>query len=160
MKRIVITFGMFLAMVSAVLAAEPHPLVGSWKLTAVQVNGQWQEIPEEVTQLKHITDSHFMWVQFRTEEKQILSAGGGRVALDKDKFTETVDHGLGSVTSLLGQNLTFTFKLDGDQFVQSGKLGGGTLVEKYVRLQPEQRKTATASDSSAAKQEAGAGSAN
>jgi hypothetical protein len=127
------------------VAAEPHPLVGTWKRVAGRdsKDGEWQPLPAEITMLKHITPTHVSWAVFTNENKQIVAAMGGTVEMDGDKYIESVDHALGNVLTLLGQKQHFTWKVNGNEFIQAGTLSNGVyLEERFERVLPPGKKTA------------------
>jgi hypothetical protein len=121
------------------VAAEPHPLVGTWKKIAGRESkdGEWRNFPSEVTMLKHITGTHISWTIFRNDSKEIIAAMGGSVSIDGDKYTENVEHGLGSVMELLGKKQEFTWKIESDKFTQAGTLSNGVYIEeRFERVPP------------------------
>jgi len=124
----------------AALGTTPHPLVGTWrKLKERQSrDGEWQDMPNEITMLKHITPTHVSWAVFRKDTNEILAAMGGRVQMDRENYTEVVEHGLGPILNLLGQRQPFTWKIAGNQFTQAGTLSNGAYLEEiFERVTPE-----------------------
>ena len=115
-------------------------LLGSWSLVARKAffagdSAEWVETPSNVTQLKHITPTHFSWVRFDMEAGSMVGAGGGTYSMDEDKYVELVQYVFGDIsTLLLGKKQEFTWKIEGDTFHQSGRLSDGLYIEeKYVR---------------------------
>ena len=124
------------------LAAEPHPLVGTWKKVAGRASkdGEWQDHPNEITMLKHITGTHVSWAVFRNDSKEILAAMGGSVELDGDNYIETTEHGLGAIMNLLGEKQRFTWKIEGNKFTQAGTLSNGVYIEElFERVTPKKK---------------------
>jgi hypothetical protein len=107
-----------------------HPLLGTWKQVSVNYTGQWQDAPSQVTMYKHVTDSHFNWVQYNNQTKQIVAGAGGRCAATDDAYIEHIEYALGSVSTLLGQKQEFKWKLDGNKWHMSGTLSNGQRIEE------------------------------
>ena len=141
-KRIALLLIILFGLTASGFAAEPHPLVGTWKKVAGRVNkdGEWQDAPAETTMLKHITGTHVSWSIFQNDSKEINAAMGGVVSIDGDKYTETVEHGLGPVMNLLGQKQEFTWKIEGNKFTQAGTLSNGVYIEeRFERVAPQKK---------------------
>ena len=134
-----ITLATLFWLLSTMLAAgaEPHPLVGTWKKVAGRQSkdGAWVDQPAGLTMLKHITPTHVTWTVFRDESKEIEAAMGGSVEMDDKNYSETVEHGLGPVMSLLGKKQAFTWKIENNVFIQVGTLSNGVYIEeRFERL--------------------------
>ena len=123
-------------------AAEPHPLVGTWKKVAGRESkdGEWRDAPGEITMLKHITGTHVSWAIFRNDSKEIIAAMGGSVSIVGDKYIEIVEHGLGPIMELLGKKQDFTWKIEGNKFTQVGTLSNGVYIEEQFERVPPQKK--------------------
>ncbi len=141
-KRIALVLIILFASTASGFAAEPHPLVGTWKKVAGRESrdGEWRDTPDEMTMLKHITGTHVSWAIFRNDSKQIIAAMGGSVSIVGDKYTETVEHGLGSIMNLLGKKQDFTWKIEDNKFTQAGTLSNGVYIEERFERVPSQKK--------------------
>ena len=131
-----------IAATATVSAADPHPLVGTWKKVSGRQSkdGAWEDFPKEVTMLKHITGTHVSWAVFRNDSKEIGAAMGGSISISADKYTESVDHALGAVMELLGKKQEFTWKIDGNIFTQAGTLSNGVYIEERFERVPAEKK--------------------
>src|SRR4051794_23847602 len=78
------------------IARPENKLVGTWKLVSAKYNGQEAKFPEEMTMLKHVTPTQFMWATFDKDGK-VDSALGGPYTLKGNKYEETPEYGLGNV---------------------------------------------------------------
>ncbi len=88
--------------------------------------------------LKHITGTHVSWAIFQNDSREILAAMGGSVEINEDKYIETVEHGLGDITNLLGEKQLFTWKIEGNKFTQAGTLSNGVYIEElFERVMPK-----------------------
>ena len=141
-KRIAFALIVLLHSTAVGSAADPHPLIGTWKKVAGRESkdGEWQNLPNEITMLKHITGTHVSWAVFRNDTKEILAAMGGSVSIDGDKYIETVEHGLGNILTLLGQKQNFTWKIESNKFTQAGTLSNGVYLEEQFERVPPQKK--------------------
>ena len=141
-KRIALALLILFSSTAVSLAAEPHPLVGTWKKVAGRTSkdGPWQDAAEQITMLKHITGTHVSWAIFQNDSKEILAAMGGSVVIDGNKYIETVEHGLGPIMNLLGEKQRFTWKIEGNKFTQAGTLSNGVYIEElFERVTPNKK---------------------
>jgi hypothetical protein len=124
-------------------AAEPHPLVGTWKRVAARYSesDDWKDATNEVTTLKHITGSHFSFIAFKSDTKEVVNAFGGTVTIEGEKYIETVDYGPKEMLQLLdGKQQVFDWKIDGKLFTQSGTLSFGQYIgERWQRVTAEDK---------------------
>jgi hypothetical protein len=141
-RHFVLLLALLFASTATVFAADPHPLVGTWKKVSGRESkdGEWQDFPKEITMLKHITGTHVSWSAFRNDSKEIVAAMGGVISISDDKYIESVDHGFGAVLELLGKKQNFTWKIDGNIFTQAGTLSNGVYIEeRFERVPPEKK---------------------
>ena len=141
-RQFVLTLAVLIASTATVSAADPHPLVGTWKKVSGRESkdGEWQDFPKEITMLKHITGTHVSWSAFRTDSKEIFAAMGGTISISEDKYIESVDHGVGAVFQLLGNKQNFTWKIEGNIFTQAGTLSNGVYIEERFERVPGEKK--------------------
>lgn len=89
-----------------------------------QKNGtarDYQKLPEGVEMTKFVTGGRFVWVI--VQNGRVISAAGGKCAVDKDMYSESIDysHGEGNA-ALVGKTFDFTWKIDGDTWLHTGTL--------------------------------------
>jgi hypothetical protein len=105
-------------------------LVGTWVL--VGKPGQVTEPPKSGGMLKFITGKHWCITQADPKTGKVTLHHGGTYTLDGDKYVETVEYANESTISMLRQKLTFTVKVDGDTYTQTGV--GNPYTQVWKRL--------------------------
>jgi WD40 repeat protein len=108
------------------------PLLGTWRLVSYKYGtnqSDFTDFPQTERRLKHITDTHFTWVQFDTASKRVSGAAGGTYSLSGNTYTESIDFGL-EMDPYLGQKHVFSVKVDDDKLYQSGSLADGLKIEE------------------------------
>jgi hypothetical protein len=117
-------------------ARTENKLVGTWKQVKAKFGGRESKIPEGTTQLKHITPTHFMFVDFDKDGK-FIDAFGGPYTLKGEKYEETLDYGFGDVfKALKGKPQLFECKVEGNKWYHNGTLSSGmTIEEVWVRVE-------------------------
>ncbi len=116
------------------------PLQGAWRLVAGKYGDatEFQKASPKETMIKLVTDTHFTWVRFDSETKEVSHAAGGKCTVSGDKYTEYIEYGVGAVMQLKGEKQTFTWKLEGDRWHQSGTLSNGAKLEEiFERVKKE-----------------------
>ena len=78
----------------AVASAE-NKLVGTWKQVKAKFGGKEHKIPEGTTQFKHITPTHFMFVDI-DKDGNVFDSLGGPYTLKGAKYEETPEYGGGT----------------------------------------------------------------
>ena len=119
-------------------ARTENKLVGTWKQVKAKFRGNEVKIPEGTTQLKHITPTHFMFVDFDKDGK-FIDAFGGPYTLKGEKYEETLEYGVGDVfKALKGKPQSFECKVEGAKWYHNGTLTNGlTLEEVWERVEPK-----------------------
>jgi hypothetical protein len=119
-------------------ARTENKLVGTWKQVKGKFNGKEHKIPEGTTQLKHITSTHFMFIDFDKDGK-VFFALGGPYTLKGEKYEETPEYGVGEVLQTLkGKPQSFECKVEGNKWYHNGTLSNGlTLEEVWERVDPK-----------------------
>jgi hypothetical protein len=111
-------------------ASAENKLVGTWKQVKARFGGQEHKIPEGTTQLKHITQTHFMFVDFDKDGK-FIDAFGGPYTLKGEKYEETLEYGVGEVFKMLkGKPQSFECKVEGARWYHNGALSNGLTIEE------------------------------
>jgi hypothetical protein len=111
-------------------------LVGTWKLVTAKYGGKEHKFPEGATTLKHVTPTQFMWVSYDKDGQAWRTAGGG-YTVKETAYEETPEYGMSSDFRIIkGKAQTFTWKLDGDRWLHTGKLSNGlTIDEVWERVE-------------------------
>jgi len=117
-------------------ARTENKLVGTWKQVKAKFGGRESKIPEGTMQLKHITPTHFMFVDFDKDGK-FIDAFGGPYTLKGEKYEETLEYGFGDVfKTLKGKPQLFECKVEGNKWYHNGTLSSGmTIEEVWVRVE-------------------------
>jgi hypothetical protein len=144
-----IAFRLLTAVVLLVVAAAPgradepngsapaeNKLVGTWKLVTAKYGGKEHTFPEGTTTLKHVTPTQFMWVSYDKDGKAWRTAGGG-YTIKETVYEETPEYGMSSDFRIIkGKLHAFTWKLDGNKWLHTGKLSNGlTIDEVWERVE-------------------------
>jgi hypothetical protein len=99
--------------------AKSHKLVGTWKMGS-----------DDVTTIKHVTPTQFMWATYDKDGK-VTRAAGGPYTLKGEIYEETPEYGLGSDFEFLkGKTQTFKWKVEGNKWYHSGKLSNGYAIDE------------------------------
>jgi hypothetical protein len=119
-------------------AMTENKLVGTWKQVKAKFRGNDVKIPEGTTQLKHVTPTHFMFVDFDKDGK-FIDAFGGPYTLKGEKYEETLEYGVGDVFKILkGKPQSFECKVEGNKWYHNGTLSNGlTIEEVWERVEPK-----------------------
>ena len=114
-------------------------LIGTWKMTAMKVNGEDNDLPDTSVTYKHVTPGGFTWLSYDKGTGKMFRAGGGTYTLVGDAYTETIVYGMGDdFDGIRNASHPFTCRVEGDTWHHTGKLAGGTaLDERWVRVKPE-----------------------
>jgi hypothetical protein len=111
-------------------ARTENKLVGTWKQVKAKFGGKEQQMSGETTQLKHITPTHFMFVDFDKDGK-FIDAFGGPYTLKGEKYEETLEYGVGEVFKMLkGKPQPFECKVEGNKWYHNGTLSNGLTIEE------------------------------
>jgi len=106
----------------------------------IQLDGTWelasgQPLPEGARDIKIICGGHFIFVAYDTENGKPLYTGGGTYILNGSSYTEHMDFASDQLSALVGKDQSFTVKVNGDTFTQTGTLSNGkALSEIWQRV--------------------------
>jgi hypothetical protein len=104
-------------------------LDGTWELLS------GQPLPKGGRDIKILSEGHFMFAAYDTNSGQPFYAAGGTYILNGSSYTEHMDFASDKIAGLVGNDQSFTVKLDGDTFTQRGTLTNGKpLSEVWKRL--------------------------
>jgi hypothetical protein len=113
-------------------------LVGTWKQIKARFGGKAHNIPDGTVQLKHITQTHYMFVDI-DKDGNIVDARGGPYTLKGEMFESTPEYGISEAfKALKGKPQVFQCKVEGDKWYHSGTLTNGlTIEEVWERVAPK-----------------------
>ena len=106
--------------------------MGTWQLASFKYGAaspKFIDFPTSQRRLKLITETHFTWSQFATNNGKVLTMGGGSYSLTGNTYTESIDFGLG-MDRYISEKHAFTIRIDGDKFFLSGSLADGLKIEE------------------------------
>jgi len=110
-------------------------IVGTWKLESADYSGQSKATG--TIQIKMISKSRYLWVEYDPAKNKTLGSGAGSYVLNGNSYTEHVElldvSGQGDAS--VGKDLTFTVKIEGDTLTQTGKIGQIDLKETWKRME-------------------------
>jgi len=108
-----------------------------------QLDGTWellsgQPLPKGARDIKILSGGRFMFAAYDTQTGKPLYAAGGTYSLDGSSYTEHMDFASEKIAAgLIGKDQSFTVKMSGDEFTQTGTLSNGKpLSEVWKRLKP------------------------
>lgn len=104
-------------------------LQGAWVLTE-----KGGENPNDlgINMIKILSENHFMFAFYHEATQSFFSAGGGTYTLQDGRYTETIlfhtiDPGL------IGRQVSFDCRLEGDKWYHTGNINGGELNEVFSK---------------------------
>jgi len=118
-----------LVLTSLVCNAQKINVEGTWKI----IGSGGQAIPENFSQIKLITPTHFMWV-ITDNEGNIFNGAGGTYTLDNDVYTENITKGLPGMKNFLGKKATYKVKITGKKMTITGKLEDIEVNEVWEKI--------------------------
>jgi hypothetical protein len=119
-------------------ASAVNQLVGTWKMVKAKFGGKEFKIPEGTRQFKHITPTHYMFVDI-DKDGNVFDARGGPYTLKGETFESTPEYGVSEVfRDLKGKRQSFVCKVEGDKWYHNGTLSNGlTIEEVWERVAPK-----------------------
>jgi hypothetical protein len=129
------SFLLFLLLVTATISfAQRNSLVGTWKLVSSKttMNDSTTVNENKGETMKIITPTHFALLS-KDADGTLQYAGGGRVVMDNNSYTETVEYF--SDKSMLNQKAVFTYKMEGAKCHFNGSIGAVKIDEVWQRVQ-------------------------
>ncbi|HPR74347.1 MAG TPA: hypothetical protein PLX41_11880 [Bacteroidales bacterium] len=109
-----------------------NPIEGTWELKMYKYGysaSAFSKPPDNITRIKYITDTHFIWVQINNDSGVVNSSAGGTYTIDGNKYTESIDFGLG-MKNQSGTKPVYNVIIEGDVLFLSGELTEGFIIEE------------------------------
>ena len=106
--------------------------LGTWKLVSTKYGEakDFTKRSDDAQRIKHITATHFTWVEVATDTKKIVSGAGGKYTFEGTTYTETIDYAGEGMEAFMGKPQKFTVRVEGDKLHQSGELSNGLKIEE------------------------------
>ena len=119
----------------ATTSAAPETLVGTWKLKQRINHQDGQTEWEDMTQTgilydKHLTDTHFTWIQYDTNSDVLIGIGGGTYTYDGANYVENIEFFMPLFAGILGQSIDFTAEFKDGEWYHTG-------YTKEIEFDPE-----------------------
>ena len=113
-------------------AAKKDGHLGTWKLVSTKYGDakEFTKRGEDSQRIKHITATHFTWIEVITDSKTIQSGAGGKYTIEGTTYTETIEYVGQGMEAFVGKPQKFTIKVEGDKLHQSGELSNGLKIEE------------------------------
>ena len=113
------------------VAAKPHhALVGTWKMISAKYGGRERDLPAEMTTIKHVTPTQFMWASYG-KDGQVTRTAGGSYSVRGETYEEIPEYGISSDFDLIkGNAQTFKWKVEGNKWHHNGQLSNGLTIEE------------------------------
>lgn len=106
--------------------------LGTWKLVSTKYGDatEFMKRGDAAQRIKHITATHFTWIEVITDSKTIQTGAGGKYTMEGTTYTETIDYAGEGMEAFVGKPQKFTVKVEGDKLHQSGELSNGLKIEE------------------------------
>jgi hypothetical protein len=105
---------------------------GTWQLVSSKYGPSasgFTDFPEIMRRIKVINETHFIWVQYDTLSRRVVSSAGGSYTMNGNTYTESLDFGQ-SMDEYLKKSHAFTIKVEGDMLFQTGLLAPDYKIEE------------------------------
>ena len=114
-----------------------NSIVGTWLPVSEDFGGQNLLKPDTVT-IKMNSNSHFMWIAYDKTSMKTTGSGSGSYTVNGDTYVEHVDfawrEGGSDQAKVIGTEITFKIKIDGDTLTQTGQILGRDFKEVFKRV--------------------------
>jgi hypothetical protein len=136
-RSILCVFLLLVALQSCIRQPEASKIIGTWKLTSYHYGDKDPAVkPAYVNRIKLINFTHFTWVEFMTESKQVMSSAGGRFSFDGIYYTEYIDWAGLSMNNYLGKEQKFQIKIENKKMYRSGQLSDSLKIEEeWIKIE-------------------------
>ena len=133
MRRKLLLFA-FLLTTAFGFAQQQSSVIGTWKLLSgkmLQGDSTLSYGEASLNAIKIVTPTHFA-VLGQNPDGSFSHASAGRVTITPTTYTESLTHG--TLPSLLGKDVTFTYEVKGDTWHVKGASGNISFEETWARV--------------------------
>ena len=120
MKAKILFVLMLLTVITVGVSAQS--LEGTWQQKESNVNS----LREGYTQIKLITDNHFVWF-VSDKDGNIISGAGGTISIEGDQYEETILYTLPGMSAWTGKKATYKYKFENGLLLITGSLVSKTM---------------------------------
>jgi hypothetical protein len=115
--------------------AKANKLIGTWKVLSIKNGGVDSPLPQGAVMLKHVTPTHFIWVQYDSTGR-VTRTVGGPYKVKGDSYIEIPQYGFSSdFAKLQGNPQKFTWRIEENKWYHQGTLSYGLPIEEvWVRV--------------------------
>ncbi len=103
---------------------EEESVVGTWDLVSFidpdNSEEGWKQHGPNIIYQKHLTETHFTWVQYDTEAMMLLGMGGGNYDIVDGKYVENIAFFYPPASSELGQTIPFDVEFKEGKWYHTG----------------------------------------
>ena len=103
---------------------EDDSIVGTWDLVSYVDHANkkegWQAHGDHIIYQKHLTNTHFTWIQYDTKEMMLLGMGGGNYDMVDGKYVENIAFFYPPASSELGQSIPFDVEFKEGKWYHTG----------------------------------------
>jgi hypothetical protein len=104
-------------------------LPGTWECVS------FPDLPRQVSHIKHVTPTHYTWVTYDRDQREILAISGGTWSLKDGKYVEVCEFAPDSHQYLRGKTNVFTIELAGEKWDHKGVPGNEIEVDEvWMRI--------------------------
>ena len=112
----------------------PGTLVGTWQLKK-RINHrdnetEWTDVSDTILYHKHLTATHFTWLQYHKNNDVLLGIGGGKYDYDGSAYIERIEFFKPLFAGILGQSINFTADFKDGEWYHNGYI-------KEIEFDPE-----------------------
>jgi hypothetical protein len=95
----------------------PTGLEGSWQYVKTKDgDGEWVDLTKDLLRVKHITRTHFAYLDINPESKQVQSGGGGSCTISGDSYKEKYTYYIADVNKDgVGRAIEYTWNFKGEE---------------------------------------------
>jgi len=111
-------------------------LMGTWELVRYKDSDDsiYSEYPPFISYVKHITPTHFIWINYNAEGDEVISEGGGTYSIKDGSYIEHVEFRFPPGERMRGVSLPFTYSIENGNWFHRGFMrrmgeGGESAIE-------------------------------
>jgi hypothetical protein len=130
--KIGIVLSLMLAVVLSVNAqTKSSDLLGAWKLVSYKYGDrQIQFTTDSIQQIKLITKSNFIWVNFPNRDRLVREVAGGNYSFNAGNYTESIDFGGYTMKSYINRNQVYKVNVENGKLYLYGVMTDNQKIEE------------------------------
>lgn len=88
------------------------------------------DLPQQIAHIKHVTPTHYTWVTYDRDRREVLATSGGTWSLRDGKYVEVCEFASDTHQHLRGKAVAFAINLVGDKWDHKGLLDSGFEIDE------------------------------